>query len=114
MSTSLTIAQLHPFALTASTLVDSYLTGSVLSAAVLQEIETYLAAHLASIRSKYGVRERIGEAELTTGYKGGVGLDATPYGEVVKMLDSTGTMAGALSRRLASIAVCDFALDDDE
>jgi len=113
MTKGLTEAEITPFLATANALVTAHLGSSSLSDALLEEIEKYLAAHFASIRSKYGIRESIGEASKTTGYKGGVGLDATPYGETAKMLDTTGTLAGLSEMRVASISVFDFALDDD-
>lgn len=113
MATRLTEAQILPFLITANAMVTARLAASGLPDATLEEIEKYLAAHLASVKSKFAITERIGEASITTGYKGGLGLDATPYGEVAKMLDTTGILATALSARTAKIEAIDFALDDD-
>lgn len=114
MTTGLTETQILPFLTTANAMVTARLATSGLSDATLEEIEKYLAAHFASIKSKYAIREKIGEADSWTGYKGGVGLDATPYGEVAKMLDTTGTLANELGKETVSIATFDFALDDDD
>ncbi|MDX9803734.1 MAG: hypothetical protein RBS96_06910 [Dehalococcoidales bacterium] len=114
MQTGLTETQILPFLTTANAMVTARLATSGLTDTTLEEIEKYLAAHLASVKSKFAITERIGEASITTGYRGGLGLDATPYGEVAKMLDTTGTLATALSMRTAKIEAIEFALDDDD
>lgn len=114
MATGLTETQIIPFLTTANAMVTARLASSGLSDATLEEIEKYLAAHFASIKSKYAIREKIGEADSWTGYKGGVGLAATPYGEVAQMLDTTGTLANELGKETVGIATFDFALDDDD
>lgn len=114
MTTGLTSEQVWPFLLTANLLVTNHLSSSGLGATTLAEIEKYLAAHLASVRSKFGIREKIGEAEVWTGYQGGPGLQATPYGETVLMLDTTGTLASKMSGKTVDVATFDFDLDDDD
>ena len=114
MTTRLTETEILPFLSTANALVTAHLGSSGLSDALLEEIEKYLAAHFASIRSKYGIRTKIGEADTWTGYKGGPGLDATPYGETAKMLDTTGTLENLLGKGTVDVATFDFALDDND
>ena len=112
MDTELTEIQLTPFLTTANVLVTTKLAGA-LSDTILAEIEKYLAAHLASFKSKYAIRETVSEASWTTGFKGGEGLSATPYGEMVKLLDTTGIMTQGATKTVG-IATVDFALDDDD
>ena len=114
MTTKLTDTDILPFLTTANILVTTNLASSGLSDTLLTEIEKYLAAHLSSIRSKYGIRTKIGEADTWTGYKGGLGLDATPYGETAKMLDTTGTLENLLGKGTVGVATFDFALDDSD
>jgi hypothetical protein len=114
MATALTETEILPFLTTANALVTAHLGSSGLSDTLLAEIEKYLAAHFASIKSKYGIRTKIGEADTWTGYKGGAGLDATPYGETAKMLDTTSTLENLLGKETVGVATFDFALDDDD
>ncbi len=114
MDTDLTSSQITPFLTTANVIVTDKLAGTTLSTTILEEIEKYLAAHIASVRSKFAIEEQIGDlAKVKTGYKGGEGLQATPYGEMVLMLDTTGTMKSSYGR-IVSIAAIDFDLDDDD
>lgn len=53
------------------------------------EIERWLAAHLAMLKDPLVASEKVGEAAI--GYhfgKAGMGLDYTPYGQMVQLLDS--------------------------
>lgn len=112
MDTGLEEVQISPFLQTASTVVTANLASSGLSSSLLDEITKYLAAHLASVRSPFAIRKKIGDADETYGYKGGMGLDATPYGETVKMLDSTGILVSKMSSQMVTFGVVGFALDD--
>ena len=114
MDTDLTSSQITPFLTTANALVTAYLSSAGLSSTLLAEIEKYLAAHLASMKSRYGIKESIGDASITTGYKGGLRLDATPYGETAKMLDTTGTLAKQMGKGTVGLSVFEFNLDDDD
>lgn len=114
MDTDLTSSQITPFLTTANAIVTDKLAGTTLSTTILEEIEKYLAAHIASVRSKFAIEEQIGDlAKVKTGYKGGEGLQATPYGEMVLMLDTTGTMKSSYGR-IVSIAAINFDLDDGD
>ena len=78
---------------TASVMVDSYLLNKGITEALLSQIEKYVAAHLYSIKHRYLIEEEIAGAKGKTGFKGGVGLSGTPYGQTAITLDFTGTLA---------------------
>lgn len=114
MDTSLTESQILPFLTTAQAIVDSHLASAELSSSLLDEITKYLAAHFACLKSPFAIRKKIWDAEETYGYKGGEGLDATPYGETVKMLDSTGILLSKIGNQNVTFGVIDFSTDDTE
>lgn len=78
----------------ASAIVDDVLgNDTTLSSTLMEEIECWLAAHLiASTRARMGKVERLGEARIDYMGQFGKNLELTPYGQTVKMLDSTGKM----------------------
>jgi hypothetical protein len=89
---------------TANLLVNENLGTSGLSDARLTEIEKYLAAHLVALHpdERQLTEQKIGEA--TDKYTGAFGkqLDATQYGQMVMLLDTTGTFRG-YSNKITSI-----------
>lgn len=108
MSTNLTETQVAPFLTMASLMVDNKLSTSGLGTSTLVQIEKFLAAHFACIVSPYAIEETIGPAKDKTGYKGGEGLKATPYGETAIMLDTS----GSLSR--SALKTCEFGIIEFE
>jgi len=65
-----------------------------LSSAILTDIECWLTAHLIEVtRERRAQREQIGDASITYTGVFGSGLNATPYGQTVKLLDTTGKMS---------------------
>jgi len=93
-STALTETEISPYLKTASLVVDTYLAGEGMSATLLREIELYLAAHFAAfVRDRPAVEEIIDEAEIRYPANSlGKNLDATPYGQIAKSLDSSGKL----------------------
>lgn len=94
---------------TAHVMVEANLAGGGLSEAVLAEIEKYLAAHfwaVANPQAESLEAKNFGRSTRVK-YRGqtGMGLDFTPFGQQVKLLDPTGRLAG-LTRQRASLAVC--------
>lgn len=85
-----------PFITTANILVTEHLGDSGLSSALLTEIEKYLAAHLTALHpdERQLTEQEIGEGTDTFGGKFGDLLNFTQFGQTVKMLDSTGILAG--------------------
>ena len=83
----------QPFLAMASSIVDNYLVDTGQPNDILAHIEKNLAAHFASMKYKYAKEEKVGDASWKTGYTGGSGLNATPYGETALMLDQSGALA---------------------
>jgi len=85
--------------ITAANITVTALLGSstVLSAVQLKEIERWLAAHLIACGfDPVAKSEKTDEAAVTYAIgQLGKGLDFTAYGQMVKMLDVTGTLATA-------------------
>lgn len=85
-----------PFITTANIIVTDRLSGEGLDADLLAQIELYLSAHLATFRDPRIKTEQIGAQQARAEYQMiaiGTGLDSTSYGQMVKMLDTTGIMA---------------------
>lgn len=93
-------------------IVNTYITGAnaLVNAALgtgttdlLKEIERWMAAHMIAVtRERLAYKEAAGSAMITYvgEFKGG--LDSSPYGQMVKTLDTTGAMA-ALDKKPASV-----------
>lgn len=111
ISTDLGDSVLEAFILAANLTVTEWLGSStVLSSDQLKEIERWLSAHLlACTREQQAQSEDAGQASITYQGKTGMGLDATFYGQQVKLLDSTGILAQSVGKKLASVyAVTSF------
>lgn len=65
-------------------------TESVLSAAMLLEIEKYLSAHFYEHRDPLAAEKQTGKASAAFQGKFGMGLESTKYGQTAIMLDETG------------------------
>ncbi len=98
----------NAFITTASVMVDTYLASKGLADSLLVEIEKWLAAHFIAIKQGTLRAEKFGDAKDDYAIDVGKGLDATPYGQQVKVLDSSGVLAKVGVRRLASIAVAEI------
>jgi hypothetical protein len=86
----------------ASALVDQQLTNEGLGSTLLTSIEKWLAAHMiATSRERMAKKEGAGGASIEYTGKFGEGLAATPYGQQVRELDTTGKLA-SLGRKVAS------------
>jgi hypothetical protein len=83
-----------PFIATATLLVDEELATSGMSEARLAQVELYLAAHFACAKDPRVTQEKVGDGSNTYQVtKGGIGLNATAYGEQATMLDTSGRLA---------------------
>ena len=98
------LEDLSPFITAAGALIEARLESQGLDENLLKEIERWLSAHFAAMRERQAVSESIGDASAEYGGSFGLGLDFTQYGQQVKVLDVTGTLAG-LGKRKASILV---------
>ena len=85
-----------PFITTANLLVTQHLGSSGISGDILEQIEKYLTAHLVAMHpdERQLTEQKLGDA--TDKYAGEFGklLDFTQFGQMVKLLDYTGTLAG--------------------
>ncbi len=90
------IATLQPFISVANMLVTEKLTG-YFEDSRLKEIERWLSAHFIAIRDPRIVRESIDNTSqayfVQNKSKNVVGLDTTPYGKQVLILDTTGRLS---------------------
>lgn len=87
-----------PFITAANLIVTDRLGDEGIDDDLLKEIERWMAAHLVAIREPQTKTEKTGDTGVTYFGKDGLGLDATPYGQQVKVLDPTGLMATLGSR----------------
>lgn len=110
MDTNLTESQVNPFLTMANLMVDNKLLSAGLSSATLVQVEKFLAAHFACIISPYAIEETIGPAKDKTGYKGGEGLKATPYGETAMMLDTSGSLSRSYMKT-CEFGIIEFDID---
>jgi hypothetical protein len=98
---------LSPFIADASMLVDDVATADTadeISDARLQRIETWLAAHLYTVRDPRTTQERAGQVAAT--YQSAVdkGLESSHYGQTAISLDPTGTLKNlSKGRRRATV-----------
>lgn len=96
IETALTGDQVKPFIQTANLLVDEHL-GSVtpaITAALLKEIETYLAAHFLTLWDPRVSKEQGDDVSFTFEGKTGEGLSSSRYGQMAITLDPTGKLRG--------------------
>lgn len=95
------------YILGANTLVNTALgTGD---SPILKEIERWLAAHLIAItRERMALKEEAGTAKITYIGEYGKGLNSTPYGQMVMILDLTGKMANLMLKTASIYAIKSF------
>lgn len=98
VATKLEAAAIAPFLQSANVLVTEHLGDAGLSEDLLAQIELWLAAHFVEIRDPQVKDRQIGD--LTVSHHArqpGKGLDATPYGQQVRLLDPTGRLAAQMN-----------------
>lgn len=89
-------ALVDPFIATATALADyveSKDSDSQLTAALLVQIEMYLAAHFYEHLDPQPAREKTGDASADFQGEFAMGLDSSKWGQTAKRLDVTGTLA---------------------
>ena len=99
------ITDCTPFIVAANLIVDEQLSGEGLSDALLAEIERWLAAHLACAKDPRYKSEKVGDATATYTGTFGEGLDSTLYGQQVKLLDPTGSLAKMGAKKVSFVAI---------
>lgn len=110
MDISLTDVEIDVYIAIANSIVTDNL-GSLteFSVAQLTEIERWLTAHLITItRERRGVREKLGEAEVDHADVFEMGLKSTHYGQMVSMLDTSGTLAASGKKKISIKAITSF------
>jgi hypothetical protein len=92
-----------PFIDTANLLVTKHLGNSGLSDDELTQIEKYLTAHLLTLHNdeRQLKTQKLGDATDTYAGNFGKGLEFSQYGQMVLMLDSTGTMQGLGGKKVS-------------
>ena len=109
IDTSLADPDIESIIKTANVLVSAELGSAGLGEDLLTEIERYLTAHLiASTRERMAKKEGAGGASIEYAGAFGAGLDATPYGQTVKALDTSGRMSSLSGKRASMYAVKSF------
>jgi hypothetical protein len=92
--TSLPDATVAPFLSAAGTIIDQVFADVSTDATVLEEIEKWFTAHMiASTIARMTTEEKLGDASVKYMGKYEVGLNSTPYGQMVLLLDVYGMMA---------------------
>ena len=93
IDTSLLAAEVDPFITDASLFVDNTLASSGLDAATLEMIEKYLAAHFLSMLDQR-IQTEAFPSGIRFNYQGktDMGLDQTFYGQMAKVLDTSGKL----------------------
>lgn len=99
VATSLDAAAISPFLQTANVLVTECLGDAGLAEEVLAEIELWLAAHFVAIRDPEWQARQVDDLRIQRhARQAGRGLDATPYGQQVRLLDPTGRIAARMAQ----------------
>ena len=89
-STGLTDGQLNAFITAAQAIFDNALGNCGYSTDLELQIVTWLTAHLACCRDPQAKSVSIGDVSKSYSGNTGMGLDATTYGQMVKLLDTCG------------------------
>lgn len=104
IDTSLTDAQINTMITAANLTVTKHLGDQGLSSDLLKEIERWLSAHFCHARDPREQEKSIDSTRVKFQGQTGLGLDATFYGQQVKVLDPTGRLA-KLGQKRATIFV---------
>lgn len=114
IDTSLTDAQIIAFITAANQMISDHgLAAAGVSSDGLVQVEKWLSAHLLSTRDQRIEQERFADG-TSFRYQGetGLALDATHYGQMVKLFDTSGILANAHKLRPSITALTEY--DDDE
>jgi hypothetical protein len=97
---------IHSFIVGANLTVTAILgSDTVITAAQLKEVEKWLAAHFLACSRVRQAQEQEVLGETSIKYTGTTdkGLDATFYGQTVKILDTTGKLDASIGKKQASM-----------
>lgn len=107
LDTSLGTAALDAWIEIANTLVDDVAAADTsLTSTRLTQLETLVAAHLASTQDQRAASRSGASRSVTYQGETGMGFEATKYGQQALALDPTGTLAGS-TKPTASISAPD-------
>lgn len=96
LDTALTDSDILAHINIASRATDNKLSGKGLTEEVLTDIETFWTAHIIAMgKERQAKSEKIGDVQVQYQGEFGEGLRMTTYGQMVLMLDTTGTLANA-------------------
>jgi hypothetical protein len=74
-----------------------------------KELVRWMTAHMiASTRFRIATTEKVGEAQIEYAGKFGIGLDSTPYGQMLKQLDTTGKIVATSKLTPVMYAIPEF------
>jgi len=93
--TALTNEEIAPFIGTANTYISAVLGDEGYGGDLLKQIELWLSAHFIAIRDPLIKEETYGDGKVVFHGSSGMGLNATPYGQQVMVLDHHGRLAEA-------------------
>ena len=94
IDTAFTNEQVTPFLRAANRLITDVLADEEYSDALLTDIECWLAAHFLSAALDPQIKsEKTGDGQWTYHGKSGLGLNFTPYGQQVMMMEHHGVLA---------------------
>jgi hypothetical protein len=99
LDTNLEETEITPFLNAANTVVTDVLMDEEYSDDLLKTIETWLAAHFVAIRDPRISKEKVGDGDATYHGKSGLGLNHTPYGQQVMLMDHHGKLAEITSSK---------------
>jgi hypothetical protein len=102
--TDLTNTEVEYFLTAANLLVDQYVSISAsfaaLGSSLLTEIERYLCAHIASSWDQRLTEQSFGDSKVKFQVVLGEGLKSTQYGQMVLILDTSGTLVNVGKRKV--------------
>lgn len=108
LDTALSLEDIDKYITIASSMVDTLATTS-LGESTLTEIERWLTAHLIVVtKERRGIKEKLGDAEITYANIFGAALNSTDYGQMVAFLDTSGTLAQQGKKKISIKVVTSF------
>ena len=109
LNTSLDDEAVENYVDIANVIVTDELDNTSLTDERLTLIERWLAAHLIAItQERMATQEKLGEASITYAGAFGKGLQSTSYGQMVAMLDLSGTLNQLGKKKLSIKAITSF------
>lgn len=102
METSLPDAQITAYIGSANTFVNSTLLGKGLSDGLLVELERWITAHMIALTAERTTRkEEAGTAKVEYAGQFGKSFEATSYGQMALVLDTSGTLKDLMDKKQA-------------